>query len=96
MKQFSCRRFVVRVLSHPVQHPSVDILRVSGDMQSGIEPKNYVTVSVTYVNVQMQQSSFVKNIEDWSEARNFFHVTVRNMLVLKHFVPPIEHRGIVV
>ena len=38
----------------------------------------------------------MKNTEYWGEARNFLHVTMRNMGVKKYLPSPTEHISIVV
>ena len=63
-------------------------------VQSCIELKNEFFIPITDVSAEIQQSSIVKNTEDWLEARQRFHVHMRNMFMIEDFVFVEEHRGI--
>ena len=51
-----------------------------------IELKNQFFIPIADVRAKVEQPSVVKNTEDWCEARQRFHIHVRNMLMVEGFV----------
>ena len=86
MKQFRGRCFIMSVFSHPVQHPSIDIVSVTCDVQCCVELKNKLFIPIYNVRAKVQEACVMKHTEDRREARQGFHVHMRNVLVVEDFI----------
>ena len=57
------------VIGHPVQYQSVDIIRITYDVQCSIELKNKLFIPINNIRAKVEETCVMKHTEDRREER---------------------------
>src|SRR3954463_10105959 len=83
------------MLSHPFQHPSVDVFGIPGDIKCGVKLKHKFFIPMDAFGAELKQLGMMQILKHIVEAGDVLHIQMWNILMRKNLLG-LEEDGCII